>query len=128
MSRRIASSFDHALKTAASSTHRSWGTSEPRAGSSARVGSIGTIVINVTGAIALGVIAGLVSAHVAPADWQLIIGTAFLGGYTTFSTTSFETVRLIQQGRTRLALTLALTQLLLSLAGAAGGYAIGLAL
>ena len=92
------------------------------------VGSVGTIVINVTGAIALGVIAGLVSAHVAPRDWQLIVGTGFLGGYTTFSTTSFETVRLIHQGRTRLALSLALTQLLLSLAGAAGGYVIGLAL
>jgi CrcB protein len=92
------------------------------------VGSVGTIMINVTGAIALGVIAGLVAAHVARPDWQLIVGTGFLGGYTTFSTTSFETVRLIQQGRTRLAVTLALTQLTLSLAGAAAGFAIGLAL
>jgi CrcB protein len=92
------------------------------------VGSIGTIVINVTGAIALGFIAGLVSAHVAPPDWQLIVGTGFLGGYTTFSTSSFETVRLIQQGRVRLALSLALTQLVLSLAGAASGYLLGLRL
>lgn len=92
------------------------------------VGSVGTIVINVTGAITLGVIAGLVAAHIAQPDWQLIVGTGFLGGYTTFSTASFETVRLIQQGRTRLAISLALTQLGLSLAGAAAGFAIGLAL
>jgi CrcB protein len=90
------------------------------------IGSVGTVVINVTGAIALGIIAGLVAAHVAEPDWQIVIGTGFLGGYTTFSTTSFETVRLIQQGRFRLAVVLALSQLGLALAGATGGYVIGL--
>ena len=44
------------------------------------VGSVGTIIINVTGAIALGIIAGLVAAHVAQPDWQVVIGTGFLGG------------------------------------------------
>ena len=90
------------------------------------IGSVGTIVINVTGAIALGIIAGLVSAHVATPEWQTIVGTGFLGGYTTFSTTSFETVRLIQQSRFRLAVGLALSQLALALAGATVGYVIGL--
>jgi fluoride exporter len=90
------------------------------------IGSVGTVVINVTGAIALGIIAGLVAAHVAQPDWQMVIGTGFLGGYTTFSTTSFETVRLIQQGRFRLAVGLALSQLTLALAGATGGYMVGL--
>jgi len=90
------------------------------------IGSVGTVIINVTGAIALGIIAGLVAAHIAQPDWQIVIGTGFLGGYTTFSTTSFETVRLIQQGRFRLAVVLALSQLALALAGATGGYAIGL--
>ncbi|HSN12516.1 MAG TPA: fluoride efflux transporter CrcB [Propionibacteriaceae bacterium] len=92
------------------------------------IGSIGTLVINVTGAVALGIIAGLVAAHVAQPDWQLVIGTGFLGGYTTFSTTSFETVRLVQQGRIRLAVGLGLAQLALALAGAAGGFALGLSL
>jgi len=90
------------------------------------IGSVGTVVINVTGAIAVGIIAGLVAAHVARPDWQIVIGTGFLGGYTTFSTTSFETVRLIQQGRYRLAIGLALSQLALALAGATGGYVVGL--
>ncbi len=92
------------------------------------IGSVGTIVINVTGAFALGIIAGLVAAHVAQPDWQIVIGTGFLGGYTTFSTTSFETVRLIQQGRFRLAVGLGVVQLCLALLGAAGGFALGLAL
>jgi len=90
------------------------------------IGSVGTVVINVTGAIALGILAGLVAAHVAEPEWQIVVGTGFLGGYTTFSTTSFETVRLIQQGRFRLAVGLALSQLTLALAGATGGYVIGL--
>ncbi len=90
------------------------------------IGSFGTVAINVTGAVALGIIAGLVAAQVARPDWQIVIGTGFLGGYTTFSTTSFETVRLIQQGRFRLAVGLALAQLTLALAGATGGYVIGL--
>ena len=32
-------------------------------------------------------------------EWLLIAGTGFLGGYTTFSTASFETVRLLQTRR-----------------------------
>ncbi len=92
------------------------------------LGSVGTILINVTGAFTLGIIAGLVAAHVAQPDWQAVIGTGFLGGYTTFSTTSFETVRLIQQGRIQLAVTLGVLQLVLALAGAAAGFALGLGL
>jgi CrcB protein len=34
-----------------------------------------------------------------PHQWQLIAGTGLLGGYTTFSTASFETVRLIEDRR-----------------------------
>ncbi|MHB1009366.1 MAG: fluoride efflux transporter CrcB [Propionibacteriaceae bacterium] len=92
------------------------------------IGSIGTMVINVSGAVALGVIAGLVTAHVAQPDWQVVIGTGFLGGYTTFSTTSFETVRLIQQGRFQLAVILGALQLVLALAGATAGFTLGLSL
>lgn len=57
---------------------------------------VGTAVINLSGSLALGLVAGL-SLRYGPADWQLVLGTGFLGGYTTFSTASFHTVRLIQQ-------------------------------
>lgn len=60
---------------------------------------IGTTVINVTGSLLLGLVVGLTINHVLPDEWQLILGTGFLGGYTTFSTASFETVRLIQDRR-----------------------------
>jgi CrcB protein len=60
---------------------------------------VGTTIINVTGSFLLGIVTGLTAAAVLPAEWQLIIGGGLLGGYTTFSTASFETVRLIQDRR-----------------------------
>jgi CrcB protein len=60
---------------------------------------VGTTIINVTGSFLLGLVTGLTTAAVLPTQWQLIIGGGLLGGYTTFSTASFETVRLIQDRR-----------------------------
>ncbi|MEA5455407.1 CrcB family protein [Sinomonas sp. JGH33] len=58
----------------------------------------GTITINVTGSFLLGLVAGALTRG-APLELQMIAGTGFLGGYTTFSTASVETVRLIQSRR-----------------------------
>jgi fluoride exporter len=82
-----------------------------------------TVVINVTGSLVLGVLAGLVLFSGQPAVWQTVLGTGFCGGYTTFSTASFETVRLVQQKRAGLALVNALGTLVLSVAGCAAGLA-----
>lgn len=56
-----------------------------------------TIIINLTGSFLLGLITGLMTSQVLPENWHLIVGSGFLGGYTTFSTGSFETVRLLQE-------------------------------
>lgn len=56
-----------------------------------------TIIINVTGSLLLGVLAGLAAGHLVSDASYAIIGAGFLGGYTTFSTASFETVRLLQE-------------------------------
>ena len=82
-----------------------------------------TVIINVTGSLLLGVLAGLVLFHGQPSAWQTVVGTGFCGGYTTFSTASFETVRLVQQGRRVLALVNAVGSLLLSVAACAAGLA-----
>ena len=58
-----------------------------------------TLIINVVGAFVLGIMTGLVLYHHASTDSKLIIGTGFCGGFTTFSTASFETVRLIEERR-----------------------------
>ena len=84
---------------------------------------LATVVINVTGSLLLGVLAGLVLFHGQPSAWQTIVGTGFCGGYTTFSTASFETVRLVQQSRPAVALLNALGSLVLSVAACAAGFA-----
>ena len=58
-----------------------------------------TTVINVSGSLALGAIVGITSAKMLPVDLSLVLGTGLIGGYTTFSTASYETVQLIRQRR-----------------------------
>lgn len=81
----------------------------------------GTMTINVTGSFLLGVLTGLVVFHAAPGTLTLVAGTGFCGGYTTFSTASFETVRLVQQGRLGHAAATATATVLGALAAAAAG-------
>lgn len=83
-----------------------------------------TVIINVTGSLLLGILAGLVLFHGQPTAWQTVVGTGFCGGYTTFSTASFETVRLVQQNRRSLALLNAVGSLVLSVAAGAVGLAV----
>lgn len=91
-----------------------------------RVGyPLGTTVINVTGSFLLGLVTGLAMAHGLPPEWRAILGTGFLGGYTTFSTASYETVRLAQQRRYRAALFNGVGMLLLALAAAGLGLWLG---
>ncbi|MDO8964386.1 MAG: fluoride efflux transporter CrcB [Coriobacteriia bacterium] len=58
-----------------------------------------TAVVNVSGALLIGLLMGVTMgrASVSP-DWRAFLGTGVLGGYTTFSTLAYETVRLIEQG------------------------------
>lgn len=58
-----------------------------------------TFLINATGSLLLGLVTGLVTAGALPADWQPVVGTGVLGGYTTFSTAMVETVNLTRQNR-----------------------------
>jgi fluoride exporter len=58
----------------------------------------GTAAVNVTGAVALGVLAGLVRGGVVEPAVMVVLGAGFLGSYTTFSTWMVETVRLSEVG------------------------------
>jgi fluoride exporter len=86
---------------------------------------IATMIINVSGSLVLGFITGLVLFTLVPDGWRLVLGTGFLGGYTTFSTASLETARLIREHQWRFALINGFGMLVLAILAAAGG--IGLA-
>jgi CrcB protein len=83
-----------------------------------------TLIVNVTGSFLLGVVTGLVIYRGGSPDLRLIIGTGFCGGYTTFSTTSFETIRLAQRGSIRLAVANGFGTLLLTVGVAALGLVV----
>lgn len=89
---------------------------------------IGTAVINVTGSLLLGLVTGLAGAALLSPVLQVVLGTGLLGGYTTFSSASVETVRLVRDGRPRAALAHSMGLLVTCTACAALGLAAGLAL
>lgn len=84
----------------------------------------GTIVINITASIALGILTGWTMHHLAPADSKTVLGTGFLGGYSTFSTASIEGARLLRARRPWAAVIHAGGMALVSLAGALVGLAL----
>ena len=86
---------------------------------------VGTTLINVSGSFLLGLITGLSLSHLVPPEWQLVLGTGFLGGYTTFSTASFETIRLLQNRRWVAALGNGLGMLVAAVAASALGLWLG---
>ncbi len=74
----------------------------------------GTLLINVTGALTLGTLTALALHGRITTNEKVIFGTGFCGGYTTFSTASFETVRLIEEKRFGAAVFQSLANLCLS--------------
>ena len=56
-----------------------------------------TLVINVTGSLAIGLLYGLALQLNWDERWRLFVGIGVLGGYTTYSTFSYETVRLLEE-------------------------------
>ncbi|MFE0729846.1 fluoride efflux transporter CrcB [Streptomyces antibioticus] len=58
----------------------------------------GTFTVNVVGCLTLGLITGAVAAGGVSSDVQLLIGTGLCGALTTYSTLSYETLRLAEQG------------------------------
>ncbi|HET6360277.1 fluoride efflux transporter CrcB [Streptomyces sp.] len=58
----------------------------------------GTFAVNVVGCLVLGVLTGAVTAGAASSHVQLFLGTGLCGALTTYSTFSYETLRLVEDG------------------------------
>jgi CrcB protein len=83
----------------------------------------GTLVINVTGSLLLGFI--LRYAFATPGisvELRALLTTGFCGGYTTFSTFSYETAALLEDGQYERAGAYAFGSVLLSLVATFGGF------
>jgi CrcB protein len=86
---------------------------------------VGTVVVNLSGSLVLGALAGLVASGM-PDQLYVILGTGFLGGYTTFSTACFEVVGLLRRRRFRAAVRVGLGTMIFAVLAATLGYSIGL--
>ncbi len=82
---------------------------------------IGTLLVNLSGAVVLGLLAGLTLGG----DAYLLAGTAVVGSYTTFSTWMLESHRLAEDDLRRALAANILLSLLLGLAAVALGRLIG---
>ncbi|HET9684046.1 MAG TPA: fluoride efflux transporter CrcB [Gemmatimonadaceae bacterium] len=83
----------------------------------------GTLVINVTGSLLLGFLMryALATPSVS-AEMRLLLTTGFCGGYTTFSTFSYETAMLLEDGQYERAAAYALASVLVALLATFCGF------
>ena len=85
---------------------------------------LGTFVVNIVGSVLLGAVAGLVVNAGVDLRWRTVLGVGLAGGLTTFSTWTYETVRLLEDGSLREAAANIGVSLAVGLAAASLGYAL----
>jgi fluoride exporter len=84
-----------------------------------------TLVVNVSGSFLLGLVVGALLHRAGSGPLLAVLGTGFLGGYTTFGTASTETVRLVAARRYAAACVVSAGMLALSLLACGAGLALG---
>ena len=86
----------------------------------------GTFVVNLLGAFALGIVVAVTTERlILSSDWRVALGIGYLGAFTTFSTYTYETVKLAEDGALGLALLNSVGLLALGLLAAVLGLAVG---
>lgn len=88
----------------------------------------GTFVVNVTGSFVIGLVMAVLIERVGDPVWRLLLVTGFLGGYTTFSSYSFELVTMLLGGRIGWAAGYLIASNVLGVAGCLLGVTVGRAL
>ncbi|MFD8690242.1 fluoride efflux transporter CrcB [Streptomyces sp. NPDC059651] len=88
----------------------------------------GTFAVNVSGCLALGLLTGAVAAGAASSHLQLLLGTGLCGALTTYSTFSYETLRLAEGGARFYAAANAVASVVAGLGAAFAGVALAEAL
>jgi CrcB protein len=86
---------------------------------------LGILVVNLSGSLVLGVLVGSASHHGISASWLTVAGTGLVGAYTTFSTLTFDTVSLLENGEWVSSTVSVLINIGAGLGAAAAGLALG---
>lgn len=86
---------------------------------------LGTLLINLSGAFVIGLLFALTAHRLLSAPAQTVLATGFLGGYTTYSTMSWEGVQLARGGSTMRGALYLGGSLCLGLLAAALGWLVG---
>ena len=85
----------------------------------------GTLLINITGSLIMGLIAGYFAFKGdASQHWRLFLTTGILGGYTTFSAFSLDAALLYERGEVGLAALYVAASVALSITGLFAGFAL----
>ena len=85
----------------------------------------GTFVVNVTGCFLIGLLYRIAIRYSwLTAEWRLFLITGICGGYTTFSTFSYEAVGLIREGNYTYFLLYVVLSVVLGILATAGGTAL----
>ncbi|MDA0734534.1 MAG: fluoride efflux transporter CrcB [Chloroflexi bacterium] len=85
-----------------------------------------TFMVNLTGSLALGFFMGLaLERTIVPVNLRSLLAVGFLGGYTTFSTFTFESIRLVEDGELFRAAVSVLGNVVLGLVAAYLGILLG---
>ena len=84
-----------------------------------------TLIENVTGSLVMGLLAAYFALKGdASQHWRLFLTTGILGGYTTFSAFSLDTILLYERGQTGLAALYVLASVAISVGGLVAGLAV----
>lgn len=86
---------------------------------------LSTFTVNIIGSLLIGIAFALVSKGVIGSKGNLLIVTGFMGGFTTFSSFSLDSLKLLQQGEVATAVFYAFGSLLLGLLFVFVGYSFG---
>jgi fluoride exporter len=85
---------------------------------------VGTMLVNASGSLLLGILTGLSLYHGLGSHLLAVVGVGLCGGYTTWSTASWETLHLLHTGQRRGAAIYTVGGLAVCLAAAAAGIGI----
>lgn len=84
----------------------------------------GTLTVNVAGSLLLGFLTGMGIYHSLSGDARAVLGAGLCGGLTTWSTASWESVRLVEDGCYRTAFVYTLGGLAAAVLAAGAGMAL----